>query len=290
MKNSILKSTVAFVLILALAIPVFALPSSATSGKALTIEEANEIIEKAVKLIDYTFNMIAADRYGSDLIVYEKTETGGNREIVKNFEVNGQEVEYCLMDESQLLGGSIEKMVELASTVYTEDLVSTMSDKALYYRGKQYDAYPLFQRDGDGKLYCCSPRIPYYWIDANRSAENEENVPPTKLITKFVESSNTAAVVLVGVHTNSGDERYWIECKLTNTSQGWRICDSDFVKFSQTLNDMSNSNLLVPRTEGESAAPNTADASFEQIVMLTVVATLSLVAVPFVLSRKRRAI
>lgn len=279
MKNTIFKSVVALMLILALAIPVFALPSFAADDKALTLDEANKIILEAARLMRYTTGGFWSEHIFYDINTLKEVE----------IEKSNMKLVYSAVDESKLPGGSYDAMIELSKSIYTEDIYLDMvANLKIPYHGA--NDHKIFTKFEDGKLYrTCYMLPPSFSIVCDKTFNK-----PDTLITRMESANEKEAVVSVGCIDGDNPDKWWAECKFVNTSDGWKI--TKCVLTEKIANPWDGETGLTVREDkytneydSGSGAPNTADASFEQIVMLTVVATLSIVAVPVVLSRKRRA-
>ena len=281
MKNKLFKNIILVVLIFTIIVPSFAFAISATDGTKLTPQEAHKLVADALYLSNYV-----------QIIDAPVVNTKAQKEF--EYEYNNKSYKrlyYLVEDETALPGGSMDGLASLAKTVYTEDLANKMTVNAR--RDGLVDEaynYPIFMRDEDGKLYAAV--MEKYYIDfLYHPVYPYDDFSSDKIVTEIKSFNDKEAVVRVAVSDHLAAEGgaphdYWAECKLVNTSDGWRIEDCQFtdIVLAQRVDDWSK--LEVREI---ASAPNTADASFEQIVMLTVVATLSLVAVLVVLSRKRRA-
>ena len=150
MKNTIFKSVVALMLILALAIPLFALPSFAADDKTLTLDEAKNLIVDAIELSYYTFDSLE--------VMYTLTPDMNDTVVPEGFPQSDSR-RYMRIKEDRMMGGSLSGMEEFAKSIYTDDMYLKMSSSATIVHsysqngvGKDYET-PLFYRNEKGELY-----------------------------------------------------------------------------------------------------------------------------------------
>jgi hypothetical protein len=137
---------------------------------------------------------------------------------------------YYKVIEENLPGGSYEKMCEYAETIYTKDA----APRAYAYKltGRVHpseemwdELYPLFYRNEAGALYADTVWFSYHGAYLYPDAENVE----FEMVSGDAQSAK--ANVWVYYHYIDGprvDGFDLIECRFENTSDGWRIAESEY--------------------------------------------------------------
>ncbi len=281
---AVTKKPLALILSLLLIIPTFIFSSFSVNDKTLTLDEAKNLIVDAIELSYYTFDSLE--------VMYTLKPDMNDTVVPEGFPQSDSR-RYMRIKEDRMMGGSLSGMEEFAKSIYTDDMYLKMSSSATIVHsysqngvGKDYET-PLFYRNEKGELYMYQTVYRQLFI-----VHDMETLSPESIIAKLNSTSSDEASVSVGCILGDNVANAWVECKFLKTKDGWRIADCDFTTAVSTLYiPQGLGEIFKPREDGTSSgAPNTADASFEQIVMLTVVATLSLVAVSVALSRRRRAV
>ena len=256
------------------------IPTSANNTNTISKAEAQKLVAKAC---DFHRDVHVCTQF-DETPIYNTSE----REIVYIYDENSKEVvaksevlEFFRVYEDNLPGGSYEAMCKYAETLYTEDIASSsymfLPDVNSSYKHYCEDDGYLYFKDINEDLFV------YPTLDHSIAFLNEEyykNRDYTKISIDIIAGDSTSAIAEVDVHNAWG----WsdkVTCKFINTSNGWRIAESEYsILLAIGQGAMNEYRALV--------SPSTADTAFASIALLPVMSIASLVSAAFLICRRRR--
>ena len=215
-----MKKFLSIILALTFCLAAFSalVPTASAKDATISQKEAEELVIKASEF----FYDARVEGYNEE-IVDRKSE---DRRKVHLSEYN-IDVTYLPVYESKLPGGSYAAMCALANEVYTEDIASNSYNTGEYGVNDGTNRYvvtiPNFYVDENGKVFAHS-FLEYGFIRAKADTVN--------LVSNIRgDSSEASAIIAVGSYWADGPRSYYyfpVECKFVNTSDGWRIAESEF--------------------------------------------------------------
>lgn len=217
-----MKKLLSAILALALILTAFSAlaPSASASGGTISEKEAKELVRRAY---DFAYAARNYSRY-KPIIEPSSIENGY---IKVPFEDGRYRFYYPVVEEN-LPGGSYEAMEALAKTIYTEEIAPRAYQNSYSMLNSDEIVYcPLFYTDESGKLYA-DPMTPIGGIEFGNLNPDKENVEITLLSGN---SKSASALISMRFYYADGPRpnyRQAVECKFENTSDGWRIADSEF--------------------------------------------------------------
>ncbi len=216
-----MKKFLSIILALTFCLAAFSALAPFTSAKSATISES-EAKELIVKAYEFCRNV-----RGGYAHIHENSN---EYEIVLKYGEDYRDWEYYWqVIEDNLPGGSYEKMCEYVETIYTKEAAPKAYAYKWTYRvlpseGMWDDLKPLFYRNEAGTLYADTVYLSYRGVYLFPDAENVE----FEIISG--DSKSAKANVSVKFFFADGPRAYTfdlVECRFENTSNGWRIAESE---------------------------------------------------------------
>lgn len=246
----------------------YSMVSLAASNVAITEYDAKMLLFNA---LDFFHNI----HWARDSILFD------SRTPLKHFEK--YDSYYFELLEDGLIGGSYEAMQEYAKTIYTESLASNM-----YEHNRNIDnPKPMFVSDESGKLYINPPLLSSYVISWGTTDTQWQSYSENDMTIRLISSNSEEAIMWLKI--KYGDEMvtdyYWIECKMINTTDGWRIALSPFTLMLEW--GASGKELWEDELIPFEASPSTSDPAFDLVFILPTVSVAAL-ASAFCLMRRRK--
>ena len=223
-----MKKFLSIILALTFCLAAFSAMAPMTSAKSNTISE-NEVKELVVKARDLM--MVRYGYYDQKYFDHESDE----RRTVHLSEYN-IDVTYRPVLESALPGGSYAAVCELANEIYESDIASKAYNVARSsVRGENgwYSVdVPNFYVDESGKVFAHF-FLEYCYIGL------DPDVPDFISVIRG-DSSEASAIITIDSYWGDGPRPAYyfpVECKFANTSDGWRIAESEFsILFANDIN------------------------------------------------------
>ena len=233
-----MKKLLSIILALTFCLAAFSVLAPTVAAKSGTISEseAKKLIAKAYKF--YCDAKVCSWTDNEKLIDYQSEDV---RKIY-NSELD-RTLYYYPIYESHLPGGSYSAMRDLVKEIYTDDLVSGDRQISAYlWRQDSDDSYlndyiylPIYRVDENGKVYGQGHKdyagYSVYVSQNNPQYYNECFDGEIYLQIKSGDSKYATALITMGFyHGDSARSQYHetVECRFENTSDGWRIAESEF--------------------------------------------------------------
>ncbi len=217
-----MKKLLSVTLVLAFVLAALSAIAPLTSAKSATISEseAKDLVEKA-----YQFCCDARVGDWNDKLVDYKSEDVCEIYVSRI----DRTLTYRPVYESKLPGGSYSAMCETAKEIYTAEI----AERAYWCSVAGHDL-PMYHVAENGKVYGHghSDYAPCYIHISIPSRAYSNNRGEGKIYLKILsgDSETATAIVSTEFYWADGPRSYYceaVECKFENTSDGWRIADSE---------------------------------------------------------------
>ena len=272
--------SVSFLLVLVLIASAMTITIEAVSTNPLTEEDAGDIIYKAFDFYNRT-QCLNWPSYAPDT---------KRMEIPKR---NNNHISYVTVNEDTLPGGSYEAMKKVAKDIYVDEIAPSIYAYERTFTDPGQEPLPMFMIGEDKRLYIykigetgSSLYFGYGMYTWPWEGFGKDDVPAFQL----VDSNSNEATVYVKINYGGEVEGkwYWIECRMVNTANGWRIAESPFATMmarGETAIELWEDGLI-PYDE----SPSTGDVSGEKVAVIGAVSLACIIPAACLMRRRRRRV
>ena len=207
--------------------------------------------------------------------------------------------QYVTVDESRLLGGSLNGMKEYANILFTEDIVDQTYKFNRYeglYKKEYIHNLPLYEETEEGiKWFPLTGGVYYfqYYFYA----------PTDDVIFDSLDIEGNIVTGKVLMWINESEFMYWLPIKFVKSNQGWQLGDCELFRWMWDPSSINIDLYLIqdketfekynPFFEYDSSffpnAPSTGDVSGERVAVIGVVSLACIIPTACLMRRRRRA-
>ena len=212
-----MKKLLSIILILTFTLPVLSTlaPMVAAKGATISESEARKLVEQAS---DFFYDA-RVEGYNEDYLDHKSEDR--RKVYYPEYDLN---VTYLPLYETILPGGSYSAMCELARTIYCDDIAADSYAFTIYKNSDGTTVkYPNFYTDESGKIFA-SHFLEYGYISVRKDTiDLVSNIRGDKY--------EASAIIAIRSYWADAPRPYYyfpVECKFVNTSDGWRIAESEF--------------------------------------------------------------
>ena len=212
-----MKKLLSIILILTFTLPVLSTlaPTSAAKSGTISESEARKLVEQAS---DFFYDARVAG-YNEDYLDHKSEDR--RKVYYPEYDLN---VTYLPLYETILPGGSYSAMCELARTIYCDDIAADSYAFTIYKNSDGTTVkYPNFYTDESGKIFAD------YFLEYGYISVSKDTVDLVSNIRG--DKYEASAIIAIRSYWADAPRPYYyfpVECKFVNTSDGWRIAESEF--------------------------------------------------------------